>query len=410
MSSSPPAKPSSPSAQRKASNHRARWVPYLGGALLLALIVAGFWPKPVPVETAVAARGLLRATVNEEAKTRIKQRYVIAAPVAGQLRRIPFKVGAEVIAGETVLAVIEPVSPALLDARSRTSAEAKRDSVVANLEKTRATHLFATSELGRVERLFSEKTISTQELEAAQLREASAAKEEAAAEGALRQAEADLAGYYPGITGGTNGLCVAREVKAPASGRVLRVFEENARVVAAGTALIEIGDPGDLEVVVEVLSRDGATIPSGAKVEFEQWGGTEPLLGRVRLVEPAAFTKISALGVEEQRVNVVADLLTPPEQRKNVGDSFRVEAKIIVWEASDALKVPAGALFRQGEHWGTFALVDGRAQLQLVKVGRSSGTETQVLEGLESGATVILYPSSRVKNGERVRPIRVSSR
>jgi len=159
--------------------------------------------------------------------------------------------------------------------------------------------------------------------------------------------------------------------------------------------------------VVEVLSRDGAAIAPGTKVEFEQWGGDQPLIGRVRLVEPAAFTKISALGVEEQRVNVVADLVTPLEARRNLGDNFRVEAKIIVWEASSALKVPAGALFRQGEQWATFVLENGTARLRPVKVGRASGTETQILEGLKPGEEVIVYPGSRVKDGQRVRPIKI---
>jgi HlyD family secretion protein len=185
------------------------------------------------------------------------------------------------------------------------------------------------------------------------------------------------------------------------------VFEENARSVPAGTELLEIGDPTDLEVVVEVLSRDGAAIAPGAPVEFDQWGGGEPLLGRVRLVEPAAFTKVSALGVEEQRVNVVADLVTPSEQRRNVGDKFRVDARIIVWEDRNALKVPAGALFRQGDQWATFVVAEGRARLQLLKVGRSSGTETQVLEGLKQSEEVILYPGSRVRDGQRVRPITI---
>jgi HlyD family secretion protein len=376
---------------------------------LVVLIVAGVWPKPVPVETAIAARGLLQATINEEGKTRIKQRYVITAPVAGQLRRIPFKAGAEVVKGETVLASIDPLPATLLDERSRSTASARRDSALANLEKSRAAHNFAGSELRRFERLYSDKTISTQELESAQWREQSALKEQVAAESALRQAEAELAEFSSSVAG-TNEACTAREVLSPASGRVLRVYEENSRVVAAGTPLLEIGNPSDLEVVIEVLSRDGASIPPGAKVEFDQWGGSQPLLGQVRLVEPAAFTKVSALGVEEQRVNVVADFLTPPEQRLNVGDSFRVEARIIVWEDKDALKVPAGALFRQGEQWSTFTLTEGKAKLQSVEVGRSSGIETQVLRGLEPGTPVILYPSSRVRNGERVKPISLSSR
>jgi HlyD family secretion protein len=410
MSPSPPDQSPAPNARRTLSNQRTRrWVPYLGGLFLLSLIVAGLWPKSVPVETATAIRGLLRATVNEEGKTRIKQRYVIAAPVTGQLRRIPFKAGAEVTAGQTVLALIDPVSPNLLDARSRATAEAKRDLASANLEKAHVAHTFSSSELKRLVRLYADKTISIQELENAQWRDASAAKEENAAEGALRQAEAELAEFLPGSGAESGTACLAREIRAPVSGRVLRILEENARVVTAGTPLVEIGDPTDLEVVVEVLSRDGAAIPAGAKVEFEQWGGAEPLVGRVRLVEPAAFTKVSALGVEEQRVKAVADLLTPPEQRKNVGDNFRVEAKIIMWEASDALKVPAGALFRQGEQWATFVLVNGRTRLQIVKVGRSSGTETQILQGLQAGDSVILYPGSRVHDGQKVTPIRISS-
>lgn len=388
-------------------NHRARrWLPYSGAVLLAAIIVAGLWPRPIQVETARVTRGTLQATVNEEGKTRIKQRYVVSAPVAGQLRRIPFKAGADVTAAQTVLAIIDPVSPTLLDARTRSAAEAKRDAAAANLDKARAGLVFASSELRRFQKLFDEKTVSIQELESAQWRAASAAKEQAAAEGTLREAEAELSESVAGSGAGTSGAC-PREILAPASGRVLRVFEENARTVPAGTPLLEIGDPADLEVVVEVLSRDGASICPGAKVEFNQWGGGEPLLGKVRLVEPAAFTKVSALGVEEQRVNVVANLVAPPSQRSQLGDQFRVEARIIVWESKDVLKVPAGALFRHGDDWATFVLADGRAQLRIVKIGRTSGTETQILDGLNEGDQVVLYPGSRVRAGQRVTPIQI---
>ncbi len=407
MSSLSPSNPAPP-ARKRGNHHGRRWLPYIGAVLLLGAIIAGLWPRPVPVEIAVTSVGPLRATVNEEGKTRIKQRYVISAPVTGQLRRLPFKAGAEVKAGETALAIIEPLAPSLLDARTVTAAEAKRDTAAANLEKARATHTFAASELRRFEKLYADKTISIQELETAQLRESSAAKEQAAAESALRQAEAELAQFTSASALGTNSVCLPVEIKASTSGRVLRIFEENSRVVTAGTPLLEIGDPSDLEVVIEVLSRDGAIIAPGAKVEFEQWGGPEPLQGRVRLVEPAAFTKVSALGVEEQRVNVIADLLTPPEQRPGVGDNFRVEARIIVWESKDALKVPSGALFRQGEDWGTYVVEEDRAQLRRVKAGQSSGTETQVLGGLKPGERVILYPGSRVHNRQRVSRITVS--
>jgi len=391
--------------QRAAKRHTRRWLPYAGAVVLVALITAGLWPRPIPVETARATIGTLRATVNEQGKTRIKQRYVVSAPVTGQLQRIPFKAGAEVHAGQTVVAVIEPVSPTLLDARTRVATEAKRDTALANLEKARAGQRFAASDLRRFEKLHAEKMVSVQELETVQLREASATKEQAAAESALRQVEAEMAEFAGNAPTGTNTLLDPVQVKAPATGSVLHIFEENSRVVAAGTTLMEIGDPLDIEVVVEVLSRDGAAIPPATPVELEQWGGGEPLKAKVRLVEPAAFTKISALGVEEQRVNVIADLLTPPDQRRNVGDGFRVEARIIVWEAPDALKVPAGALFRKGEQWAAFVIADGRAQLKIVKAGRSSGTETQVLEGLKQGEEVILYPGSRVRDGQRVTPV-----
>jgi HlyD family secretion protein len=399
-------KPLSKSARAANSSHRPRrWLPYLGAVVLVALLVAGFWPKPVPVETGEAVVGTLRSTINEEGKTRIKQRYLVSAPVSGQLRRLPFKPGAEVTANQTIVATIDPVQPSLLDVRTRTSTEAKRDSAAANLERAKVNHNFASSELRRFERLFASKTISVQEFESAQLRESSAAKEQAAAESALRQAEAELQQLGSDTTG--NGYGPATEIKAPASGRVLRVFEENARVVTSGTPLLEIGDPTDLEVVIEVLSRDGASIPPSAKVEFEQWGSGAAMTGTVRMVEPAAFTKISALGVEEQRVNVIADLLTPAQERRNVGDNFRVEARIVVWEAADALKVPAGALFRQQDHWATFVIVEGRAQLRKVQVGRSSGAEMQVLDGLKRGDQVVLYPGSRVQSGQRVRQIKI---
>jgi HlyD family secretion protein len=388
----------------KSGNHYLRKsLPVLGMLLVLGLIAAGLWPKPVPVETAVASLGPLRATVDEEGKTRVRQRYIVSAPVAGQLRRIPFKAGAEVKAGETVLAVIDPVAPTLLDARSRSLAEARRDSAVANVDKARAANAFAASELRRFERLFAEGTVSAQERESVQLRAESAIQDLAAAESALRQVEAELA-EFSDAAGPTKRPV---EVLAPATGRILRVLEENSRVVAPGTPLLEVGDPADLEVVIDVLSRDGAAIVPGAQVFLEQWGGGKPLLGKVRLVEPAAFTKVSALGVEEQRVNVIADLLTPPAERPTIGDNFRVEARIVVWEAEQTLKVPAGALFRQEESWAVFVLAQGRAQIRKVSVGRSSGTETQVLDGLKDGNRVVLYPGGTVRDGRRVRPIQI---
>lgn len=398
----------SPTLRRNKRQRPKRWLPWLGGALLGALILYGFRPQPIPVETARVAEGTLRATVNEEGKTRIKQRYVVSAPVAGHLRRIPLKAGAEVVAGQTVLAVIDPVSPTMLDARSRALAEARRDTAVANLEKARAAHRFATNELQRLQELYEAKAVSLQELEPVQWRETAAANDETAAASALRQVEAELTEFAVPADGTTHSSSAPIEVKAASSGRVLHVFEESTRVISPGTPLVQIGDPSDLEAVIEVLSRDGATIVPGAQVELEQWGGGVPLAARVRLVEPAAFTKVSALGVEEQRVNVIADLVTPVEQRPSLGDNFRVEARIVVWEADKVLKVPAGALFRRGRDWAAFVLANGRAELRRVQVGRSSGSEMQVLDGLKAGEEVILYPGDRVHEGQRVKPIQIS--
>ncbi len=389
-----------PARRYEPGKHTRRWIPYSGAVLLTALIVAGLWPRPVPVEIARASSGPLRATVNEEGKTRIRQRYVVSAPVAGQLRRIPFKAGAEVRAQETVLAIIDPMTPALLDARTRSLAEARRDSAAANLEKARAAHEFASSEFQRFEKLYREQTVSVQEWEGAKLRESSAAKDLGAAEAAFRQAEAELAEFVAESKG--DGV-VPVEVKAPVSGRILRVLEESARAVTPGTPLVEVGDPSDLEVVIEVLSRDGAMIEPGTKMELQQWGGSKPLVAKVRLVEPAAFTKVSALGVEEQRVRVIADLVTPEQERAGLGDAFRVEGAIIIWEGEHVLKVPTGALFRHGEQWSTFVLQDGRAKLRSVNVGHSGGNETEILGGLKEGEEVILYPGSRIKEGQRVK-------
>jgi len=380
-----------------------RLLPWLGLLLLVGLITAGLWPRAVPVESTRVVVGTLRSSVNEEGKTRIRHRYVVSAPVSGQLRRIPFKSGAELQSTQTVVAVIDPVAPALLDARSRALAEARRDTAVAQLERARAAHKFAASELRRNEKLSQEKTVSPQELEQVQWREASASREAAAAEASLRQAEAELLEF----SGGTNSTRAPVELRAPVCGRVLKVFEESARPVTAGMPLMEVGDPTDLEVTIEVLSRDGAMIRPGTPVELEQWGGAEPLKAKVRFVEPAAFTKVSALGVEEQRVNVVADLLAPLRERAGVGDNFRVEARIITWESPRTLKAPSGALFRRGDQWHTYLIENGRAHLRAIKVGRSSGVETEILEGLKEGDEVILYPGDRIKEDLRVKVVKI---
>ncbi len=379
---------------------RRRWLPYTAGALLLVLLALGLRPRPAPVETARAVTGPLRATVSEEGKTRIKQRYIVSSPVTGQLRRVPFKPGAEIAAGD-VVAVIEPMAASPLDPRSRALAEARRDAAAATLEKSQAARALSTNEVKRAQVIFDSGTLSPSDLDAVKLRETAADREVIAAEGALRAATAELAVNRPPETP------ALIEVRAPVAGRVLHVFQESERPVAAGTPMLDVGDPADLEVVIELLSRDGAALTPGTRVELEQWGGPTPLQARVRLVEPAAFTKISALGVEEQRVNVVADITTPLAERATLGDNFRVEARVIVWENLSVLKVPVSALFRRGSAWSAFVVRQGRATLVPVEAGRSSGTETQVLGGLQEGDEVILYPGDRVQDGDRVQPVKL---
>ncbi len=374
--------------------------------LLVGALVFALWPQPVRVETAPAVSGPLRVSVNEEGKTRIRHRYVVSAPVAGHLRRTALKAGAPVEAGVTEIAVIDPLAAALLDPRSRALAEARRDTAAANLEKAREAHRFASSELRRFEALAREQAISPQELESAQWRQASASREESAAESALRVAKAELAVFGTAASESDQGTNSPLTVLAPATGRVLRVFEENSRAVPTGTPILEIGDPSDLEVVIDVLSRDGAILDSGTRIELEHWGGPAILEARLRLVEPAAFTKVSALGVEEQRVNAIADLITPPALRGHLGDNFHVEARIIVWETNRALKVPSSALFRKQEQtWAAFVIANGRAQEKILEVGRSNGIETEIREGLQEGDRVIVYPGDRVRGGYRVTPV-----
>jgi HlyD family secretion protein len=397
-----------------------RRLPAFAAIVFVALIVVGLWPRAVPVEVATITRGPLIVTVDEEGMTRVKNRYVISAPVAGQLRRIDWKAGAIVEAGKTVLAVLETGGADFLDARSQAQAEARVRAAEAAVEAAHAQReransaakMFAT-EFERVKRLREHQVASAQEFDMAQMRADTAAQEARAAEFALKVAEFELqqarALLSRGVPGG-GGSAEPLVITSPVNGRILRVFQESARLVPAGLALMEVGDPTDLELRIEVLSRDGVAVRPGARVMLEQWGGPEPLQARVRLVEPSAFTKISALGVEEQRVYVIADFIDPVEKRPTLGDSYRVEARIVTWENDQALRAPAGALFQRGGGWQTFVVDDGRARLRRVNAGRGNGVNAEILEGLREGDRVIVYPGDKVIDGTRVKPLEVSGR
>jgi HlyD family secretion protein len=389
----------------------------IGGALLGLLIIVGLWPKPIPVEVATVTRGKLVVTVDEEGMTRVKNRYVVSAPVAGQLRRIEWKAGAVVEAGKTVLAVLEPGAVDFLDARSQAQAEARvratqagQEAAMAQRERARAAAKMFTDDLARLKQLRAQKVLSIQEFDVAQMRATIAEQDARAADFAVQVAEFEMQQAKALLTRGATGTSGGNEpfvITSPVGGRVLKVYQESARVVSGGFPLLEIGDPTDLEVRIEVLSRDGVAVRPGARVILEQWGGPDPLAAQVRLVEPSAFTKISALGVEEQRVYVIADFTDPLEKRPTLGDNFRVEARIVISEQENVLRAPAGALFQRGGAWQTFAVEGPHARLRAVSMGRNNGLDAEIVSGLREGEQVIVYPGDKVADGTKVKRIQV---
>ncbi len=413
--------PTPPSKARTNGRSATAWrrrLPWIGGAVLLALIVWGLWPKALPVETAVVARGALAVTVDEEGMTRVKNRYVVSAPIAGQLRRIEWKAGATIEAGKTVLATLETAGADFLDARSLAQAEARvqaatasREAALAQQTRAAAAEKMYTTDFERVQKLADKKVLSPQEFDMAQMRATTAQQDTRAADFAVRVAEYELQQAQALLTRGQGPHAAEPLVlTSPVNGRLLRVLQESARVVNAGFPLMEIGDPTDIEARIEVLSRDAVLIKPGARVSLEQWGGAEPLAARVRWVEPSAFTKVSALGVEEQRVYVVVDFTDPLEKRPTLGDNYRVEARIVTWEANNLLTAPAGALFQRNGTWQCFVDDGGRARLRMIKVGHGNGIATEIVDGLSEGDRVIVYPGDKIADGVRVAAVTIGQR
>jgi HlyD family secretion protein len=382
----------------------------VGIVAALALAVWSLMPRPVPVETAAVSKGKFVATVDEDGKTRIRERYVVAAPLAGRLTRVRLKAGDSLKAGD-VIATILPAPAPLLDPRSRQeaqerlgAAEAARERTKVVVERAKAQAEQAKTDLERVRTLAQRGVSSAQALEHAELalrvaeRDLRAAEFQNDAAGhELEQAKALLARYHNGDT-----ALEQWNVTAPVPGLVLKVMQESATVVQPGTPILDIGDPRDLEIVVDVLSTDAVEIHPGADVAIENWGGPGILAGRVRRVEPAAFTKISTLGVEEQRVNVLIDIVSPPRDWRGLGDGFQVDAQITVFTRDDATIIPSGGLFRTGAGWSVYVVSDGRAQRRAVQLLRRSGRFAAVTAGVEPGEKVVVYPSDRIADGVRV--------
>lgn len=382
----------------------------VAAALVLVLV---FRRPPLPVETAAADRGPLVVTVDEEGETRVRDRFVVAAPTAGRVLRIALDPGDALAAGD----VVAEIHPAPLDRRTRAAAQARVEAAEANRQtahasvvRARAALTQAEREARRMERLHGAGTAAEEQLERARLEETTRAQEVAAARSAadatLHELEAARASLLAAEgsesanqkTCDTGESCI--EIRAPVSGRVLRVPEESERIVMAGEPLLEIGDPASLEIVVDVLSPDAVRIRPGARMLLERWGGGAPLVAHVRRVEPSGFKKISTLGVEEQRVNVIADLDAAPD---SLGDGFRVEARIVVFEAGDVVRVPASALLRRGEGFAVFVVDAGRARRRSVEVGERGSGFAEIRSGLAPGERVIVHPSDQVDDGVRVR-------
>jgi HlyD family secretion protein len=389
---------------------RKRWLRYaIGLVVLIGILVWAFRPAPVAADFATVQRGSLQVTVDEEGRTRVRDRYVISAPVPGSLQRIELDPGDRVVAGKTVVARFEPTDPALLDVRTRSELEARvraAESAVgaarAERDRIRTELEFSQTELKRVRSLVEGGAVAQQNLDAAERESATLDRALPSAEFNIRTAQHQVELARASLVQTRAGRSATIPLYSPVDGVVMRTLHESAGPVNTGQPLVEVGDLRDLEIVADLLSSAAVAVDPGQPVLIEQWGGDRALRGRVRLIEPSGFTKVSALGVEEQRVNVVIDFDEPDDVARQLGDGYRVEVRIIVWSKDDVLKVPTSSLFRHEEKWAVYKVVNDSASLQLVEIGRSSGLEAEVLNGLAAGDRIVVYPSDEIANGVKI--------
>lgn len=396
-------------------NPLRRWVVYGGGlAGFVLVIIFALQADPVGVDTHKIAKGAMEVTVNEEGVTEIREVYTVSAPVSGRILRSPTEVGDEIVKDRTVVATIEPGAPSFLDERSRKEGEAQAYAAQAagklaqtQLTRARAELDFAQSDLRRAERLAPKGTISQRALEEARLSHKTKQAVHNSAKAEVEVKRQELARALAGLIEPTNeegsvGDHCCIQIKSPESGKVLKILVESEQVVATGTALLEIGNPKDLEVVIELLSSDAVKVKEGAVAYIERWGGNGDLKARVRRIEPAGFKKVSALGIEEQRVNVRLDFLGAAEHWQRLGHDYRVFARIVTWHSDNVLRVPIAALFREKNDWAVFVFADGKAQLRLIKIGERNQHIAEITSGLSEGDRVILHPSDRISDGTDV--------
>lgn len=382
--------------------------------VVAALITWGLLPKPVGVDVSVTRTGTLSVTVIEEGKTRVIDRYVVSAPVAGYARRVELEVGDTVKSGD-LLMHLDPMRPPNLDPRTQAEARAAVSAAEAALaaaeegaEAAEVEANLASNEYERVRKVAGQGLLSQGALDSAYAAYRTAGARKRSAVFAVEIAKGELAAAramldYTAASTESADNHVSVQLPSPIDGRVLRVVHESEGVVAEGQPLLELGDPSALEVEIEVLSLHAVKLHAGMPVRFLRWGGEAALQGVVKLVEPTGFTKVSSLGVEEQRVRVICDISTDYEAWKALGDGYRVEAEFVLWEQDDVLQVPASALFRQGSEWAVFAVHNGRAVATAVELGARNGLAAQVISGLDDGDEVIIYPGDAVADGVRVR-------
>jgi HlyD family secretion protein len=394
----------------------AKWIRrgvfWLLGLGVVSMIVVAFLPKPAPVDVAKVSFAPLEVSIAEDGRTRIKDRYVVSAPLAANLTRIELSAGDAVEPGQVVARLTSLRAP-LLDTRTRAetrarieAARAAREQARAIIERIRASLTFAQRETERQQTLQASGATSPRASEQAELQVRTLRQELASAEFGARVAEHELEMALASLED-ADGRGHGRqqlELTSPVKGQVLQVKQESEGMVQPGTPLLELGDPAAMEIVVDVLSADAVTIPTHAPARIERWGGPEVLRGHVRRVEPSAFTRISALGVEEQRVNVIIDLDDPHSKWQSLGDGYRTPARIVIWHAERVLGVPSSALFRRDNDWAVFAIRDGKARLTSVQVGQRNPERVEIRAGLQEGEEVVVHPSDRVSDGVSVVP------
>jgi HlyD family secretion protein len=395
----------------------AKWVKRTTWAVIVGLVALGVawfaWPRPIPVDLATVTSGPMQVTVDDEAKTRVRHTYTVSAPIGGKVMRSPRHVGDEVVSDETIVAVMLATDPGFLDVRSREELQASlaaADAAVGltqhEVQRVEAALEFSRSERARAQALADRDVVAARALEAANIDVETNQHALASAKAQLEVRRSERASIAALLTDPANataqtGPTANIQIRAPASGRILKILQESEAVVPAGTPLIEIGDPRDLEVVADLLSTDAVQVDIGSPVRIDGWGG-EAIRGRVARIDPSGFAKVSALGIEEQRVRAIVELIDPPDTWSRLGDDYRAIVHVKVWSAEDVVIAPVSALFRLGEEWAVFRIENGRARATVVAVDHRNDAQAEILSGLSTGDRVVLHPSDRIVEGAGV--------